>query len=456
MKVIKPVYRRQEGQTLLYVLCFLFLAIGLVASILDLSTNHRKIARQQVDMESAMYVAEAGLELGACYLGSNITTMAATVYTNGSIGQGSYSCMITQLDYRTYRIISTGIVNNVTRVVRLQKIYQPTYAEFSLWSETNGVIWFVPGDEFWGHVHANDPLYFKNPSGTSGPIFHDACDSLASYYYSQTGGSSVKNGSLAGVEFDKGFQLNTYEGKMADVNFNDPTKPDDLLAAAQDVSNNGLLLQGNTTITFNGATVSITNERQSPAWTNYVYTVLSNQLIYIQTSTSGTTSTRAGRVYMQGGNLTGRATIVADESIYIKSNITYTSDPRIVTNSTDALGMIAGVDVVIDASAPYDLTIQAAIMATGTLKPSPYSSPFSPYGPGSFGYADYTGSTKGTITLYGGIVQKLRGPVGQTSTPRHGYLKNYSYDPRFVEYPPPFYPTISNKLQWSNWREGPD
>ena len=31
MKAIKPVHRRQEGFTLIYVLCFLFLAIGLVA-----------------------------------------------------------------------------------------------------------------------------------------------------------------------------------------------------------------------------------------------------------------------------------------------------------------------------------------------------------------------------------------------------------------------------------------
>ena len=136
-----------------------------------------------------MYVAEAGMELGASYLASNIVTIASVTYTNGSIGQGSYSCMITQIDYRTYSIVSTGTVNGVTRVVRLQRIYEPTYAEFALWSATNGAIWFTVGDIFTGRVHADDAMYFMNPGRTSGPIFQGICDSMTNCYYTSETGS---------------------------------------------------------------------------------------------------------------------------------------------------------------------------------------------------------------------------------------------------------------------------
>ena len=443
MKGIQPVCRRQEGYALLYVVCFLFLAVGLVAAILPLSSNHRKIAQRQVDMERAMYVAEAGLERSARYLDSNIATIAAVTITNGSIGQGSYSSMIKQLNWYTFSIICTGTVNNVSRVVRLDHVSQPTYAEFSLWSSNNGVVWFAPGDVFNGHVHANDALYFMNPGGTSGPTFHDACDSFANYYYSKTGSSQVKNGSLAGVTFDKGFQLNAYEGRMADVDFKS-VSAQSLLNDA--INNSGLVLQGTSTLTFNGGTLSINNSRHTP--TSFSYTPNSNGIIYVQTVTSGTTSTRAGRAYLAGGDVTGKLTIVTEESMYVRGHILYTNDPRIDPTSTDALGLIAGGDVVVDTTAPNNLEIDAVMMATGLLA-----------GSGSFGVKNYdSGSPRGTLTLYGGIVQKVRGAVGtldangQTAT---GYSKRYSFDPRFIDNPPPYYPAIKNKLQWSGWHEGP-
>ena len=47
----------QRGSVLLGVMGFLFLATGLVATILVLGSNHRKIAQEQFDMERAVYVA---------------------------------------------------------------------------------------------------------------------------------------------------------------------------------------------------------------------------------------------------------------------------------------------------------------------------------------------------------------------------------------------------------------
>ena len=446
MNAINRVSRNQRGSVLLAVLGFLFLAMGLVETILYLSSTHRKIAQRQVNMEQAMFVAEAGLERGARFIESNIVVLAGTSgSTNGSgaVGSGSYYYQVSRSNSTTYSIVSTGTVNGVSRTVSLLRIYQPTYAEFALWSQTNGVIWFKHGEEFDGRVHADDQLYFDVTGG--GPIFHQTVTSGAGTY-------SVNGGSIGDVEFDQGFYLNTFEGTMADVDFNSSSST----SLKNVATTGGLVLQGNTTITFNGGTLSIINSRAG--WsTAHTYTPPSEGIIYVANATSGTSSTRSGTVYFVGGTVKGRMTIVTEADMTVGGNITYKTDPTTNPSSTDALGLISMADVWVGTSAPNNLQIDAAIMATGV---APGNS-----NQGSFGVINYNDASsphlgnRGTLTIYGGIVQEVRGAVGtfnsstgQTST---GYAKNYSYDPRFISTPPPYYPVISSEVRFSQWQEGP-
>ena len=96
----------------------------------------------------------------------------------------------------------------LTRIVSLMDVYQPTYAEFALWSHINNSLVFSQGQTFSGHVHADDELYFNNSGG--GPVFHSALTSDTGTY----------SGSISGIEMDQGFTLNSYQGTMADVDFN--------------------------------------------------------------------------------------------------------------------------------------------------------------------------------------------------------------------------------------------
>jgi len=69
---------------------------------------------------------------------------------------------------------------------------------------------------------------------------------------------------------------------------------------------------------------------------------------------------------------------------------------------------------------------------------------------GGFGVINYdTGSARGTLNVYGGIVNQVRNAVGQTSGT--GYLKNYIYDARFARNPPPNYPVLTDELEWRRW-----
>ena len=98
MKGRIQIHQGREGSILIVVLCFLFITIGLVITILDVASNARRISQEQVDMEKAMYIAEGGLERGARFMQSNLNVIvsSSTGCTNGSgsIGSGSYTFSI--------------------------------------------------------------------------------------------------------------------------------------------------------------------------------------------------------------------------------------------------------------------------------------------------------------------------------------------------------------------------
>ena len=68
----------------------------------------------------------------------------------------------------------------------------------------------------------------------------------------------------------------------------------------------------------------------------------------------------------------------------------------------------------------------------------------------------WVGPAKGTLTVYGGIIQDERGPVGtfngSTGQKLSGYSKNYAYDSRLLSSPPPFMPTTGDYVTLA-WEE---
>ncbi|MGD0016359.1 MAG: hypothetical protein ABSC38_02420 [Verrucomicrobiia bacterium] len=452
MKGIRPIHRRQEGFSLLYVLGFLFLTVIMVESILPLSSNHRKIAQQQVNLESAMYVAEAGLERGAQFVQSNIFTLvySSTGGANGSgsVGAGTYAYSVTKVSFGVWSIVSTGTVNGVNRVVSIMRVYEPSFAEFALLSCTNGAIYFAAGDVFNGHVHSDTPMYFSTLSG--GPIFSNKCSTLTNIWYTQ---NATLTGNISGVEFDKGFLLNYFNATAAMTNVDYNSTSSDSLKSIAQANDPNLVLYGNTTITFNGGcstgTVKITNGRQS--WTNHLYTpTLTNGIIYVANYGGATSGTNAGIVYLNGGSVTGQLTIVTENDMYIQGNITYIDDPRVDTNSICALGLIAQDDINVATSAPNNLEIDAEMLCTGSSGDGSL---------GSFGVVNYSsGSPRGILTVFGGIVQETRGAVGTLDSHGNiatGYSKHYAYDTRFLTHPPPYFPYAVGLVYFANWQEGP-
>jgi hypothetical protein len=70
---------------------------------------------------------------------------------------------------------------------------------------------------------------------------------------------------------------------------------------------------------------------------------------------------------------------------------------------------------------------------------------------GGFGVANYSsGSARGTMKIYGGIVNSVRNGVN-TNGGATGYVKNYIFDKRLSKNPPPNYPKLLDELEWTEW-----
>lgn len=318
-----------------------------------------------------------------------------------------------------YSLVSVGVFGDQTRTVLIENIRKKTWAQYALWSNNNRDIYFIGGEKFHGAVHANTPLYFY-----SNPEFFGKLTSASSYY-----GGSTNN-----CIFHQGFKYPVAPESLADVDF------DSLKSKAFQT------LEGVTYVTLAGTNLIVSNSRKG--WNNKKLDIPKNGLMYIDTATTGSSSSRPGDLYIQG-MLDGRLTFATERDINITGHITYASDPQTNAASDDALGLISMRDVVVKPSCPNNLKIFAHILATG--KATSTSSD------GSFGVENYNkGSKRGYIYLHGGIAQDYRGAVGTFSRnggSGTGYSKHYTYDTRFMNNPPPEYPPLTNKLIPGLWRD---
>lgn len=206
-----------------------------------------------------------------------------------------------------------------------------------------------------------------------------------------------------------------------------------------------------TTLSWSGSGVSVRNDPSNP-----------NGNACMGTSSGGVntvtlSSLKAPIFYVNGnvdlnpmnagtpvpGTMSGFLTLVATGNITVGSSITYpcahiswvkgascsgTNPTSEGTDTRDALGLIAGQNIELNAS-NLPVEIDAAMMAIG----------------GSFVNNQWTQScpsTCNTLTVFGSIAQDNRGPVGtigSNGTANAGYGKDYVYDQALQTLWPPFF-----------------
>ncbi|GMU56245.1 MAG: hypothetical protein AMXMBFR33_53910 [Candidatus Xenobia bacterium] len=129
-----------------------------------------------------------------------------------------------------------------------------------------------------------------------------------------------------------------------------------------------------------------------------------------------------GFVVMEG-TVKGRATVGSKYDVHLSNNLVYSDMAQ------DVLGIVAKEDIIVESrtNTSQDRTIHATMMALN----------------GSFTVDKYNqGSPRGTLHLFGGIIQRTRGPVGTGSASQvsTGYAKDYRYDDKLITKPPLNFP----------------
>lgn len=304
-----------------------------------------------------------------------------------------------------------------TEVLMRQDSYSKySYLTDSELSSSGSNIWFWDKDELWGPIHTNGT--FKM-SGS--PTFNGLVTSPNTWDAHPTNPTTP----------------NFYGGTNFFAPLKSPPDSYEISKLTSAANSSGLTFSNQIEVEFFESSdegYASIREYSSGSWTSW-----SNYKI---SDTNGIISS-TGRVDVKGV-VKGAITLHSESLIEIDGDLTYSTDPLVDSTSTDLLGLVSEGSVRIDRyahtdSGTKDLNIHATIMALNT----------------SFYVENYaSGSSRGNLNLYGGIVQKNRGAVGTFSGTSivSGYSKNYQYDTRLRSQIPPQFPreSIFSILYWKD------
>lgn len=403
--------------------------LGLGATIVSRSVSEGRVAEVEKQSVLAFNLSEAGIDRAYRWLSDQPSPPSGTTAFDPfggaqSLGLGSYTISIVPANtnptnyLKRYSIISDASVGviasrQLTAVVQLAAFSRFAYFSNSERTITGTRVWFITGDRLEGPVHTNGQYNISR-----NPVFADSVTSVASSINYMNGGPPIDN-----PQFQSGYQLGVEQINL----------PVNLQPLRDVAAQGGLVLNGQSTVLLHSdGTMDVTNQQRG--WNNRNVPLPSNGVVYVE-----------GGGLNIAGTLNGQLTVGANQDITITNNITYNSDPRTNPNSTDVLGIASQRNVIVSSSAPYNLNINASIMALGN----------------SFTVQNYQiGPAKGTLSIYGGVIQQNRGPVGtfnsRTGQRLSGYQKDYRYDGRLKgSLSPPYFPVITtsagykyNTISW--------
>lgn len=420
---------------MLYTLVVIIL-IGIIGfGAINLFILQSRSYAQNVASTKTSYLADAGIARARAELIGDPYWATSTAYTR-NLGDGQINVTVQAYDIgfgspTRWKVSSMGTVGStrIQAVAWLERESLAKYAYFSVYEKTyeGTSVWLFQTDQFTGPVHTNS--YF---SVYGHPKFSQEITSAnqGDSYYNSAAKTYTQGGSTYS---DPAKFYRYYSSYSTDY----PTS-----------------LEGSTKFSFAGGQSS----REAPADLSSIrdaadYVIEGNVSIELKSngtmevtksdSTIVTIPTQSTVVWVNGtidslkGVLKGNCTIAATSDVNITSDITY------VNKLEDKLGIAATTYVWVKTD-PYtvkDLEIDASILALNrSFKVDRYS----------------TGVYRGKLTVFGGILQRFRGPVGTfgsfSETPSTGYSKNYIYDTRLRTSPPKGFPFSSNIIVRS-WQD---
>jgi hypothetical protein len=494
------------------VIC-LMLIETLGAAVLALSLTGLNLAEHVRRTTLAFNLAESGGERAARWLKDQPSPPSGTSTIDPfggaqSLGDGTYAASVlpdpSNPGALLKRYIITANGTDLGRVQTVSLVMQETsfgkYAYFTdkeVASVGGGVIWFFNRDTIRGPAHSNNSdggSFHINWTSGSSPIFRGPVTTSASgITYAATNPVSSSDYLSIYSTGIRGFQLGVdpvplpsstslQQAAAWGSTSGFPTTNGAYVPNAGGVSTGGIYIAGDAgvqmqvdgsgnqqfVVTQGSTTTTITVDRgnnqirkQVGAGPVTTYTGTGAGVLYCSgniTSLSGTVADNRLDTSNPPNVLSRSAYTIAadtgnDKNITITNPITYKSAPDPTLPTTDptnlrpgTLGLIAR-NVIVGNSAPANMEIDAEMLAgrNSTTNPSDTD--------GSFYVQNYSTKTPtGTLKIMGGVIQRARGPVGtfNGSGLQSGYAKNYYYDTRMADNPPPYFPTTGgyDRISW--------
>jgi hypothetical protein len=430
----------------------LFALLVMALGFLSLSSLETRSSHKELQSQQAFWLAEAGKERALRWMTVQATPPSSdrVIYANqaGPDG-GSYSVTVrvdTTAQYaavKAFVLESVGTSGPAQRRIR-ERIKMTCFAQYAYFTDGEQspggeTIWFYTNDVIQGLLHTNGTLHIRGNPTFQGRVT-SASDRMIGYQNNIV--TSPAGWPVAGndPDFQQGFVLN---------NQNIPL-PTQVLDLKSDAQTGGLWLPNASTVQFgwrgSGATAV-----QAPGWLRYRKT--SDSWNTASAVTSVQISTLAKKVlYCNNdmeisGRLQGELTAASHQNITIVDDLVYQNSNASgapLTGCTDLLGLVAENNIIFDYNTSVtplptqDLKVDAVLMALNT----------------SITAENYTqGAPRGTLTIWGGLIQKYRGGVGQTdgTSITHGYAKDYHYDDRITGHSPPNFPLtgVYEVVSWS-------
>jgi len=425
----------ERGVSLIAVIFVTIFMTTISVVTLSLVVTDNRVTAHHLESARAFWLSEAGIERALLWLRYQDPPPGGvspfTLYNNVSIDEeaGTYSVVIDPVDanantyIKQYDIFSTGNDGTVARQIQI-RVQMTTFGKYAYLtgSEGYGRIWFTTGDVIEGSLHSNDQISIQGS-----PTFLGKVTSAYTSFY---------EGSPYDPTFKKGYQLGVPQitfPTFQDVNDNYWAVNDDpppLIIDARFSKHASIQFNADGTITYN------------------VWHWHWGSKIYDIHNATANLSDLNGVIFIQGdvqikGTVNGQVTVITTDDIMITDDILYADanvqgEPNPGCN--DVLGLISSKDIIVANTAANrnNVVIDAAILALGN----------------SFTVQNYdSGYFRGTLTIWGSLSQKVRGPVGTFGRfGQTGYQKDYHYDTRFETIVPPYYPTTGG-YEVSSWKE---
>jgi hypothetical protein len=354
--------------------------------------------------------------------------IASQSFTSGVFKGGSYSVRMDSVKPSELKLTSTSLYKNYRDTVEVYFNKNP-YQSFAMYAwltnSENSVNW-IGADTVWGRVHSNNTLYINGK-----PVFFEKVTTAKSI--SPKPGTGLSQGI-----YKKGFETG-----IAPIDL--PTNMDSINIAAVA---KGKKYTRQIWITLSDPSSANNNGK---AYIRYTKTgAIVDSINLCDTTTFNGVIYGTDSVCVQG-TLDGKLTIGSNENIYITDDIKYVQNPLVTPGADDVCGLVANNYIYVtdpvpgSVNATTNLEIDACIFAR--------SQSFT-----AQNYNTRTTTNAGTLTIIGGVIQNIRGPVSTVSNGiiQTGYSKRYRYDNRFGDplYRPPFFPGFWKKtLVIINWWE---